>query len=249
MSLRNAAIVMLAVCGLALMATGASAGIIQANSTADPFYQYEPSSQDLINQGEASLDSVVWTGYPGVYELAPLSVMNDGTAGPLGDYANSMVSMDACTPSGIFFLKGSSTGYDVTEIDSYACWYAPRNMQRFQVFYSVTSDPAYVSGNLPHQLGGDFAYTDMLNDQQIIGTKVALTDSSGKLLSGVTAIQFTFLDAGTGLGDPVNPDTLNRTSYREIDVIGTASVPEPSAIALLAAGALSLIAYAWRKRR
>ena len=33
------------------------------------------------------------------------------------------------------------------------------------------------------------------------------------------------------------------------DVAGLASIPEPSAIALLATGLVSLLAYAWRKRR
>jgi hypothetical protein len=89
----------------------------------------------------------------------------------------------------------------------------------------------------------------MLNESQIIGTKISLTDTAGKLLSGVNAIQFKFLDAGTGYGDPVNPDSLNRTAYREIDVLGSATVPEPSAMMLIVCGVVSVVAYAWSSRK
>jgi hypothetical protein len=57
---------------------------------------------------------------------------------------------------------------------------------------------------------------------------VSVTDSTGTIASGVTAVQFTF-----------QPVLVNDILLGEIDVTGVATVPEPSTIALLAFACLA----------
>ena len=69
--------------------------------------------------------------------------------------------------------------------------------------------------------------------------------TSAPIATGVNQLQFTFHpDPQASYLAAGYPDM-----YREIDVNGIASVPEPGAIVLLATGLIGLLAYAWRKRR
>jgi len=62
-------------------------------------------------------------------------------------------------------------------------------------------------------------------------------NTSAPLISGVDAIRFNFFDP--------NGEAIERTVYREIDVIGTATIPEPSDALL---GGLGLLALLRRRR-
>ena len=65
----------------------------------------------------------------------------------------------------------------------------------------------------------------------VLGGPPLVTDDTGVLASGIEAIKFDFL-ATDGNGSSV---------YREIDVLGSAAVPEPTTTALLGLGGLALI--------
>ena len=60
---------------------------------------------------------------------------------------------------------------------------------------------------------------------------------NGVTLTGVKAIKF---------ANFVSPAEGGSNKYHEIDIYGTATVPEPSSVALVLVG---LLAYAWRRRK
>lgn len=83
-------------------------------------------------------------------------------------------------------------------------------------------------------VGGSFVE---IHDTGAVGTasnvnEVELTEDNGAALlgSGIDGVRFDFGNPG-----------LNWTWYREFDVVGTATVPEPSTTALLGLGGLALI--------
>jgi hypothetical protein len=74
----------------------------------------------------------------------------------------------------------------------------------------------------------DFNPTVAANTQS--ATRTTLTDPAGRLATGVAALQFNFLNPENGY-----------TGYAEIDVLGSATVPEPAGCALACLGAAVLL--------
>ena len=99
--------------------------------------------------------------------------------------------------------------------------------QTYSVEYSVVGSALY--SPLATVAYAPFAATDGTNFESM----VTITDTGGVLAAGVDSIRFTFADPGPGGAFP-------GTVVREIDVVGVASVPEPSVIAFGLGGLLLL---------
>lgn len=217
------------VLGVLALALGATA-VAQAtplydyqSSTTDPMaYAGSVSNSDLINGSAPS----TFTGWQ----------PNFGNSVNLtdGSYGGNHVIGDICwadtAPVAIYDF---ATAKNIDEIRTFASWNDPNLLAQI---YSV-----YVkhSGNSDFD-ASPIAIASFNPGGSSQATMVTITDSTGILASNVIGIKFA-ITASVGGPQP---------AFREFDVTGTSTpAPEPSAIVLLAAGMLSLLAYAWRKRR
>ena len=202
----------------------AAAAVIQVNGDGlTATTNFAISSTDLVNQGQASLDS--WTGNGGLG-----GDVNDGDGSVPG--GTDFYGSGAATIT--FFLDTSfnTYGYDISKVHTLGGWGGATRSQANQNFEllvrslgsgSFTSVGSHIHAPYPNTNGGAY------------NTSIELTDDTGYLAKGVDAVRFIYTAAGT-----------NGLTLSEIDVIGVAAVPEPSSTALLGLGGLAL---ALRRRR
>ena len=237
----------------------ASAAVVETDtsSTAETTYDSTILNNDLINQGQSTLQSVTGNGV-GPNVGTPLTGLDDGAAshGSVGSGANdtyyngrapysnpgeTVNSLANSPPPQVTFtlntgVGGSSNGYTITSINSIYGWQDWNSFsdQQYNVAYSTVSNPGtFISLK-------DVSYDPFApgnpNDTSGVGV------SSSDVLLGVTgvtnvgALRFTF----TGL--TVNSVEQAGQAIREIDVSGAATpVPEPATFSALALGAAGLL--------
>jgi hypothetical protein len=129
----------------------------------------------------------------------------------------------------VFTLPGlydltSTKVWNYNEVPGYG--YAARGVATMDVL--VSSDGA--------------SYTNMGSRSVSVAPGDSVTPFGDTLPLGVTGVRYVKFDIFTA---------INSTSYvglSEVQFFGS-PVPEPSTLALLVAGAITLLAYAWRKRK
>ena len=191
------------------------------------------SATDLVNAGQPTLTSVVAPAVNG----GSIAGLNDGTAGSWAWYVTSTITFNLDTTV-------NTQGYDITKINSFAGWGANMGAQSFTLFLKTTTS----SGNFVQYGLGPNGTDPFVNEigfnestrSTNLSTLTTLTGASGgPIATGVTALQFQYS----------NPSVSgNGAVIREIDVIGTAAVPEPSTWALLAFSLTAVVTLRRRRR-
>lgn len=214
----------LLVAGMILCVGVVRASIVQSdnNSTAHDTFAGDITGGDLINSGESTFLSA--SGTPAFSASGALSIagLNDGVSGPGGtDGTGKTFYNTPQLPATITFTLDTSVntlGYDIDMINSYAGWGgsdATQVNQAYEVLVSTVGSAGFTTvANLNYSpfIGGGAA-----------STFVSLTDSTGTIAAGVDEVRFVFANNPMGAG----------TLYQEIDVFGTAAIPEPSSIAMI----------------
>ena len=167
---------------------------------------------NLVRAGQATLANMAVNHEPSIPGNFRTTGLNDGSAAADANYTYYAINEPVGNlPAAITFtLAGSETGYDITSIESIAGW-KDSNIgdQKFQLQLSIKGG-AFLDYGTYSAIGtlGGFA------------SFVSVTDESGVLASGVTAIRFVFLNPDAAQGG--NGGTL----IRELQVFGTASDPD-----------------------
>lgn len=186
-------------------------------------FAYTVSATDLINQGQATLDSAAYANI-NLGGGSTTSALNNSTMGTTNSTLNSDVLWDT---DGIFTATYTlnttvnTLGYSISQVETFAGWPSDRAKQKYELLYSTVAAPGtFISL-------GTFSFSTA----NISGsTRVSLTDDSGFLATGVKAIRFNVQSPGVGA----------ETVYREFDVIGIPT-PEPSSLGMLFVGFIALL--------
>lgn len=210
------------------LAGPASAVLMQSQSSSNFQTGFDAfvSTGDLIQSSAPTLGSVV-ASLPGDFSYTGA---NNGNAAH-----TSGLSYWGANPGTVtltYTLAGSVTGYDISSVNSIYGWQDVRYRhaaQRYEVWVQTVLNPVFT------QIAAVDYHPWAANDPAQGATQVTLTDTTGYLATGVTAIRF-----------QLHPYmTLGASGYtgeigvvRELDVFGTASsaasatVPEPGTLAL-----------------
>jgi len=201
----------------------------------DVTYDASASSTDLVNTGQATFTSLTSTVTP----LFGLNRVNNGVAATSTDH--SAFWRNTQLPSTIEFTLNTtvnSYGYDIQTIRSIAGWSGANITQANQQWELRTR--AVGSGTFDfHGAFDNSAFSAASNSGS--SSRTTLTDTTGVIASNVEVVQMTLLYPGFN-GNNSNPGTV----YREIDIEGIPTVPEPSSFLL---AVLAFGSFVWFSRR
>jgi hypothetical protein len=200
---------------------------------------YYASTTDLANAGQSTLLNTVWSGGSSGESDSSPAQLNNGLYAPA--YSPDPSYVDAALTTSTLLGTQDTTytinfngGMDITSIDIYAAM--------------TGTTRAKQNWNLEYRLAGNSFYTDLGvivaqdsngNRQGAYYNKITLTPGSGELLN-VDSLRFMFLEPMYNPATDGPNSTMNSTGYREIDVFGTAAIPEPSTYAMLLGGLATL---------
>jgi len=194
------------------------------------FTPFTVSNVDLL---QTSVASVTSSGNFALEGTGGTSILNNGQFSITGVAGTNPQLATGQNNTWVAFNLDTSVnafGYDITSVAGYGGWNdGGRDRQQFSVFVSFIGDPTYLRlGTVDHDVPGGPTTPSASSSVFTLDTP----------LSGVDSIRIEFL------GGQEN----GHAGYGEFDVIGTASVPEPSS-ALLLLGGISAAAASRRTRR
>ena len=153
--------------------------------------------------------------------------INNGTTGSF-DSHNSQDPANVTTTGikdFVLDLAASPLGYDISRIDSFSGWLDARAGQSYSIFFKAVGSSEFTQIT-PGGSGND-AVSVAASGQSLV-TRV-FDDSSDLLGTGVGVIRFN-----------VGYHTRGNV-WREVDVIGTPTIPEPSSLLFLGLASLGLL--------
>lgn len=160
--------------------------------------------------------------------------VTDGQAGPaLMGYDNADY-----TVTYILDTSTNTAGYDITTINTYAGSSSYRVNQYYDIWFTTVDNASWtLLTSIAYQ-----PYNDPVGLPTDASTWVSITDSTGVVASGVNGIMFSIKE------QPIEGPAFGLgAQYRELDVIGVATVPEPGTMALFAVGGIATLCFL-RKR-
>ena len=170
---------------------------------------YPVSSTDLL---QTSLDSVddsglTWADYGGAAGDGDYNMLNDGEA-PLG--MDGYLRVEEGTLDFNFDLTVNTAGYEINQIDTFTGNSGYNRVEQdYTVSYATVAAPTTFI---------DIATIDDITDFAVLEAKWSITENStGILASNVATIRYVFPQ-----------QALDGVQYKEIDIIGIASIPEAS---------------------
>ncbi len=169
---------------------------------------FPASTTDLVNDGTATLEGESYSRES--LNTGSPTLLNDGQVWGPGYWDGSMLSW-GYTWSVQYTLDTTTNtlGYDISTIDIIGGSPYGTSQIKCTVEYKLLGDTEFTSlGYFEYGPGGG-------------GTKITLSDDQGTILTGVSVLQFTFEEG---------------CNMREVDVTGSATVPEPATLSLLAVG-------------
>ena len=229
----------------AVIARTATATASQVSAGNNPAHM-TPSSTDLANRDQpafASISSSAPSKLGGNVDALNDGAMND-SGGDVSSAANGYAPAEGDQVTIRFNTSLNKHGYDISKIIVYSAFSADRVCQNYDIDVLKAGASSWTAVFSGYDLGRD---VQPAFDSDGLGReiKVLVQDGTGALLAaGIEAIRFTFHDTN-GFGSGGGAETV----YREVDVNGTAAVPEPCTSALLAAGLAGLPGSVWKRRR
>lgn len=207
---------------LAMAGASAAAGVVTTLSTSSSGFAV--SASDLLAGNIGTISGNV---------DSQEGLASDTTGASLTDGAFGEVSIDGHSNPGMiqihngvsitYALGANPLGYSVTGINSYTGW---RDNGRFQQDYTVQ----FSFVGTPDSFVDAFSVAQHPNSD--IDAFVSSVGSDGTpLASNVVGVRFNFIQTQNGF-----------VGYRELDVIGSAEVPEPASLMLFGLAGMGLLA-------
>ncbi len=215
----------------------------QYNATSTAFFPLS-TTNDLVLSGSGTLSSVTSIG---PIFLGVLGNINNGLLGGATTNTTNAATDTLYFANGGPAAAGSVTfnlnttlntqGYDISALNVFAGWNQKAILQIFSVSYTTVGNAIPMTLTNVNYL--PFANPAGVGDYSSLTS--IISDNASPLISGVNSITFSFEPYDFG-GD------IRTTMLREISVIGIASIPEPSTVAIIALAGGLFAVMGMRKR-